>query len=911
MNSMSCPVDEAFDPLSPDYLADPYAILAALPHREQPIFYAPAIGYYVLTRYDDIAAVFRDPASYSAAVAQAPLGPITEQAQKILLGAGHKPQPSMVSLDEPEHARLRKPTARAFSMKRVTAMVPTIEATTARLLDAVDGEAEFDLVAALAFPLPANIVFSLMGVPEQDFAQLKHWCGYRAALGWGRPAPEDQVEIATSMAAYRGYLRDLVDRKATEPGDDLTSDLIVIHREAPDRLTRDEIGSILFSLSFAGHETTTGLIGNTVRPAARAAGPLGRDRAGPGPDPGRGRGDPALRPFGTGLAPRHHPAGEAGSAAPARGGAAVPVAGRRRPGRLGVSRPGRVRPAPPRRRPAPGLRPGPALLSGREPRPARSPDRRDRTGPPLPPAEPGPGSAADLSPQHLIPRPAVPPRPGSLGVSFRSILFEPAHDLPQSARPDSSQVLADLNLDQVCSALTLGRDQYDLAPYFLSPLPDEAAIYYRHQVLRDLRTSDVRAAVAAFARSLTTMRQSLAQVSRLGHRYQQQRWFLDAANTYSQAVLTLAQQLRDVELTSAGLTSWREYLENYLQSAEYQQLTAGLADLLDRLREVRYCVHIKANRVKVTRYEDEKDYGAEVERTFAKFAQGTAAEDRTALRTLAEMDHVEAKILDGVATLFPELFSELDDFRRRYASFADDLVMTFDREVQFYLAYLDYIRPLESAGCEFCYPEVSTASKQTRVDDGFDLALASKLQGEGKVVVRNSLQLDGPERVIVVTGPNQGGKTTFARMFGQLHYLASLGLPVPGRSARLFVPDRIFTHFEKEENLDNLRSNLEDELVRMHDILAAATSRSVIVMNESFASTTLEDASFLGARDPAPGHRAGPARPVRDVRRPAGHPERGLREHGGRDRPGQSGRPDVQDRAQACRRPGLRGRDRR
>ena len=173
--------------------------------------------------------------------------------------------------------------------------------------------------------------------------------------------------------------------------------------------------------------------------------------------------------------------------------------------------------------------------------------------------------------------------------------------------------------------------------------------------------------------------------------------------------------------------------------------------------------------------------------------------------------------------------------------------MTFDREVQFYLAYLDYIRPLESAGCEFCYPEVSTVSKQTRVDDGFDIALASKLQGEGKVVVRNSLQLDGPERVIVVTGPNQGGKTTFARMFGQLHYLASLGLPVPGRSARLFVPDRIFTHFEKEENLDNLRSNLEDELVRMHDILAAATSRSVIIMNESFASTTLEDASFLGA----------------------------------------------------------------
>ncbi len=150
-------------------------------------------------------------------------------------------------------------------MKRVTAMIPAIEATAAQLLDEVAGRTEFDLVASLAFPLPANIVFSLMGVPEQDHAQLKRWCGYRAALSFGRLAAEDQVETATTMAAYRGYLRDLVQAKARTPGDDLTSDLIAIHDEAPDRLTLAEISSILFSLSFAGHETTTGLIGNTAR----------------------------------------------------------------------------------------------------------------------------------------------------------------------------------------------------------------------------------------------------------------------------------------------------------------------------------------------------------------------------------------------------------------------------------------------------------------------------------------------------------------------------------------------------------------------------------------------------------------------------------------------------------------------
>jgi len=262
----SCPVDQSFDPLSAGFLGDPFAVMHTMLAADRPsVFFAPSIGYYVVTRYKDIEEVFRDPRTYSAAAAQAPLAPLVPEAQEILLASGHKPQPSMSSLDEPAHARLRKPAARAFSMKRVTAMIPTIEATAAGLLDAVGTQQEFDLVAALAFPLPANIVFALMGVPEQDFGQLKEWCGYRAALSWGRPAPEDQVEIATSMAAYRRYMRSLVDLKAAAPGDDLASDLIAIHDEEPDRLTLDEVASILFSLSFAGHETTTGLISNTAR----------------------------------------------------------------------------------------------------------------------------------------------------------------------------------------------------------------------------------------------------------------------------------------------------------------------------------------------------------------------------------------------------------------------------------------------------------------------------------------------------------------------------------------------------------------------------------------------------------------------------------------------------------------------
>ncbi|UKI50211.1 MAG: hypothetical protein L6U99_01760 [Clostridium sp.] len=96
---------------------------------------------------------------------------------------------------------------------------------------------------------------------------------------------------------------------------------------------------------------------------------------------------------------------------------------------------------------------------------------------------------------------------------------------------------------------------------------------------------------------------------------------------------------------------------------------------------------------------------------------------------------------------------------------------------------------------------VSTTNKEYEVSDCYDIALAYSFLYTDRQMVLNSFYLRNEERTIVISGPNQGGKTTFARMFGQLNYLATIGVPVPGTKAKLFAPDMIYTHFEVEENV--------------------------------------------------------------------------------------------------------------
>jgi DNA mismatch repair protein MutS len=449
-------------------------------------------------------------------------------------------------------------------------------------------------------------------------------------------------------------------------------------------------------------------------------------------------------------------------------------------------------------------------------------------------------------------QPARSTGPGSQGPhharAYYSILFLDPSDRAADDGVEAPHFFPDLNCDQIVDAITAGREEYNLKPFFYAPLRRVDAISYRHEVMRDLENTTLLERVRSFARQMRKMRDDLVRLQKLSYKEQKQAWFLDAIGLYCDAINAFAADLSDTDLKSRGFLGFRDHLTQYASSARFNALLSKTNKLKADLAMVQYCVLIKGDKFTVRKYEDESDHSRQVDETFEKFKQGAVKDYRVRFSETQDINHIEAKILEFVANLHPEVFNPLEDYCTTNANYLDETVAEFDREMQFYLAYFDYTRSLVGAGLCFCYPHVSDTNKHVYDYDGFDIALAHKLVNKNESVICNDFCLGTNERILVVSGPNQGGKTTFARAFGQLHYLASIGWPVPGTRAQLFLFDKLFTHFEKEEKVENLRGKLEDDLLRIHYIIERATPQSIIVMNEIFTSTTIQDETFLSKK---------------------------------------------------------------
>lgn len=297
-------------------------------------------------------------------------------------------------------------------------------------------------------------------------------------------------------------------------------------------------------------------------------------------------------------------------------------------------------------------------------------------------------------------------------MAFCSILFEKIEDGITKETLKAPVFFVDLNLDQIIDSITAGRQEYNLKPFFSTPLKDNEAIQYRQQIAQDLENETLLECIKSFAQKMIVMRRYLASLDKLYYKYHQEGWFLEAVLMYCEAVAGLVHDLNLADIRSRGLLAFHEYLANYAASDRFTLLQAETKQLKAELSAIKYCVLIKGDLVKVRKYESETDYSVEVEATFEKFKQTAVKDYKARLSVGSGMNHVEAQILNLVAKLNRDVFSRLDCYCEHNDGFLDETICVFDREIQFYVAYLEHIAKIKQAGLKFCYPQITTVCKE-------------------------------------------------------------------------------------------------------------------------------------------------------------------------------------------------------
>ncbi|KJS61550.1 cytochrome P450 [Streptomyces rubellomurinus] len=265
------------DPTVKALITDPYGGYARL-RAEAPahrVLGPDGLPVWLVTRYPDVRQALADP-RLALDKAHAAPGNYRGFALPPALDA------NLLNMDPPDHTRIRRLVSRAFTPRRITALHAPIERVAEQLLDRIEPLGRADLIADYAAPLPITVICDLLGVPEDARQDFRAWTDALIA-----PDPTRPEQARAAVKAMLGFFTGLIERKRTEPGDDLLSDLIAVRDEQdagdrPDRLSEDELTSLAFLILFAGYENTVHLIGNAVLALLTHAEQLAALRAEPG-----------------------------------------------------------------------------------------------------------------------------------------------------------------------------------------------------------------------------------------------------------------------------------------------------------------------------------------------------------------------------------------------------------------------------------------------------------------------------------------------------------------------------------------------------------------------------------------------------------------------------------------------------
>ena len=402
----------------------------------------------------------------------------------------------------------------------------------------------------------------------------------------------------------------------------------------------------------------------------------------------------------------------------------------------------------------------------------------------------------------------------------------------------------DLNLDRVIDRL-LGDWGKGIKKYYGYLPRTQKEVSYRQAVYTDVKKQAVHDALMKYVEDMTDVDRMREEKSKVYEDAQKAVWHLREIISYCLAYERLFEALTEGSPSSDGMREFLKILGGILEEEGYRSLREKAQQLLQRLKELRFIITYEKDRISVACGELPGD-GAYAEMLREKTG-GELHRPVNPFRSDAAVCELEKACIEILEKKRPEIFQEMKSMAYQWWEYEVPVLRRFDEEIRFYLSYRALQQEMLEKGFSFATP-VFSEDKTMEAHDLYDMALALASLYSDREIVCNDFAYQTGEQFFVLTGPNQGGKTTFARSLGQLVYFTCLGLDVPAASAQLpFFPD-IQTHFSVEESVETGKGKLKEELTRLAPMMETHQEGTFIIINELFTTAASYDAKIMGKR---------------------------------------------------------------
>lgn len=366
---------------------------------------------------------------------------------------------------------------------------------------------------------------------------------------------------------------------------------------------------------------------------------------------------------------------------------------------------------------------------------------------------------------------------------------------------------------------------------------------YRREIYRDLKEEKVYSVMDAFRQHMNIRNEMILQKEAVEAEIQKHIWQIREVCVYVEAVEKLLAGLEGVVLTSRGLVTLRTLLKEYAQKESFRTMAEKGKELREKLQSFRIQLTYEKDRFSVS----EGTCCAEYEDFLEGCFPGHDTFFKNPFLSQPDLTELEMEVVKIFRKKHGAFFKEAAEFYSTYQEYAREEILRLHKESSYYMAFRFFQRRMEDRGLEFATPTVEE-EKEMRADRLYDLALALVCMEDNRKVISNDMFFAKEESFFVLTGPNQGGKTTFARSLGQLVYFTKMGLDVPAFSANVPFFKSIMTHFSVEESAESGRGKLMEELERLGPMMKEHSPDAFVVINELFTTAANYDACIMGKK---------------------------------------------------------------